>query len=115
MACLLTLQCTGHSLEEFEESQAVLKMPTSERYEFLHAQLIKNFHNGVPRVCSTCRWWLNNRSFADGPTWGSCELAGGGDSPDNPESLAWASDEEMYSAELNTRHDFGCNQWSEKE
>lgn len=62
-------------------------------------------------TCSTCRWWANQHSFADGPTWGGCELTGGGNSPDHPESLAWASDAERYSAELNTRHDFGCNQW----
>lgn len=61
-------------------------------------------------TCSTCRWWNQYRQDL-----GSCELTEGSGSPAHPESKAWAADSELYSAVLNTKPDFGCNQWDGKD
>lgn len=59
------------------------------------------------QTCSTCKHW--NAA-------GECELAGSADGiATHPSSLAVAIDWESYKADLNTKADFGCNQWKAKQ
>lgn len=68
-------------------------------------------------TCSTCQWWYYDPDDSGKEKeWGSCELASSDDGgPEHPESKAVARDDEAWSAWLNTRPDFGCNQWEIKE
>ena len=57
--------------------------------------------------CNNCKHWERYKH-----EWGLCEMARGksGDA-EYPEGKAFAEDCESYSAWLNTRENFGCNQW----
>lgn len=65
--------------------------------------------------CKDCRHWYTHPCVKE-KNIGSCQLATSSDAqPDNPSTLAWAEDTEQYSAWLNTKPEFGCVQFEEKE
>ena len=58
--------------------------------------------------CGQCRHWTPDPRQQN---WGQCELARGYDgAPEQPQTLAYATDIESYSASLRTHANFGCIQ-----
>jgi len=67
--------------------------------------------------CKDCKWWMTDPPGLQSDTglWGDCGVAGnGGGQPLVPQTKAWAYDSHNYAAGLNTREDFGCVQWKER-
>lgn len=72
--------------------------------------------------CRGCKWWapILNRAVAHEPGWGSCSLADGAAAfkaldAGTPTAKAIAVTGDYYGAELQTRHDYGCVQYTANE
>ena len=69
------------------------------------------------KTCETCRWWerLERRSYHVGE-WGRCGAAGDSSHEEPAERCKFTAwDYEGYLSGLDTRPDFGCNQWEARE
>jgi len=71
-------------------------------------------------LCKDCKWWDTSTFYVEGSApheYGACELAEtDGGTPQHPDALGQAVDLCLeHTARLETRWDFGCNQFEAKE